>query len=111
MTLRRLVGIEDPSDTLIRGTALLGVTEYAFELRFNEREGDWIFRLATLDGEVIVEGLRCATGRDLLGNVFGAGAIGALIVQDPSGAHREAGALTAWADGLRLVWDDGEDEG
>lgn len=109
MTLRRLVGIEDPIDTLIRARVLLGTVEYAITLRFNEREGDWIASLGTLDGAMIFEGLRCATGRDLLGNIFGAEAIGGLIVQDPSGAHREAGTLTAWAEGLRIVWDDGEE--
>lgn len=108
MSRRPLLGIGDAGAPPIVARYFLGDAEYKITLRWSERETGWFADVEEVGGDVLLVGFRCATGRDLLVNVPGAGAIGQLLVEDPSGAHREADTLSSWASGLRLLYDNGE---
>lgn len=109
MTQKKLLGLDTPGSPPIRARYILGEVEYRIALRWNEREEIWTARVETMDGEVLIVGIRCATGQDLLRNIPAGEPIGALIVEDPGGTHREPDALGVWSEGLRVVWDDGDD--
>lgn len=103
MIRRRLLGLDTTTDTVIRARYLLGDgAEYLFVLQWRLRDLDWTVSIYAVDGSAVTEGIRCATGQDLLAAVPGADALGRLVVEDPTGAHREPGRH-AWREGFRLV--------
>lgn len=103
MTRARLLGIDGDVLPPMRARYFFGTVEYRVTLRWNEREEIWTMTVAPIDGDPIIEGIRCATGRDALGNV--PNLIGRLVAEDTSGNGVEPASIDAWRTGARIVWE------
>lgn len=78
----------DPAQSF---TTQLGASKYAFEVRYNSRNGVWTFDMAdSATGVAIVTGCPILLGVDFI-DPYNLG-IGAMVAQDLSGQNKDAGA-------------------
>ncbi len=99
--------------TLFDGTALytlrcdLGAAEFAFDFKWNARDGAWFFDLATAEGVPVMTGAKVVLGWPMLRQcVELTRPLGELIAVDTANSGVEAGLLDL-GDRVLLCFEDG----